>query len=164
MSTTAPRPFVQRSPLNEKLTPDNFLEGPTVTMNFPKTVKMQLDDGAGQVTFFPGVQEVPEALSTHWWLRHNAVTFYDPKDRKQAVADPAMQNQIQRMTERELMYLQSKGYQITGLQDAQLMFENMEPIARPGFLKAVDVWWEEKQKKDSEAANNSQEPPKKKAK
>jgi hypothetical protein len=140
--------------MNQRLTPDNFLDGETVMMNFPKTVKLQLDDGAGTVTFFPGVQPVPVELSRHWWLRHNGVTFYDQKARKSAVADPAKENQIQKMTERELMYLQSRGYQVTGLQDAQLYFDNMEPVARPGFLQSVDTWWKEKIKADSEVQEN----------
>lgn len=144
--------------MNQQLTPDNFLKGDTVTMNFPKTVKLQLDDGAGTVTFFEGVQEVPVALSRHWWLRHNNVTLYNNKSHKSAEHDPAKENQIQRMTERELLYLQHLGYRVTGVQDAQLYFDNVEPVARPGFLQAVDVWWKEKIKADSENAEQTQAP------
>jgi hypothetical protein len=149
--TQAPHPLVQRSPLNERLTPDNFLEGDTVTMSFPKTVKLQLDDGDGNVTFFPGVQEVPVEYARHWWLRHNGVTVYDPKAaKKSAVADPAVENKLAKMTERELMFLQARGYQVSSIQDAQMFYENMDPIARPGFMASVDVWWQEYNKKASD--------------
>lgn len=45
----------------------------TVEMNFPREVKIQLDDGAGLMTFAAGVQKVPAALAGHWWLQHNGV-------------------------------------------------------------------------------------------
>lgn len=132
--------------MNEKLTPDNFLEGETVTMNFPKTVKMQLDDGAGQVTFFPGVQEVPAQLANHWWLKHNGVTPYSgSKVPKGTIGDPAKENELPKMTERELLFLQSRGYTMTGVQEAQMFYDKMDPAARPGFSKSVDMWFNEKQ-------------------
>jgi hypothetical protein len=153
-SQAAPHPLVQKGALNQTLTPDNFLDGDTVMMNFPRTVKLQLDDGAGTVTFFPGVQEVPALLANHWWLRDNGATpFHRGRVRASSNA-PSSENKIQKMTERELLYLQSKGYQITGLQETQLFYDGMEPMMRPEFLKSVDVWWSAKIKTDSEQSNS----------
>ena len=141
----APRPLVERSPMNEKLTPDNFLAGKTETMIFPKTVKLQLDDGAGFVTFFPGTQEVPKELVNHWWLKANGVAPYN-KSRIviRAPGDPADRNRIEQMTERELAYLKDKGYLMNSTQEAQLFFDGLEPLMRPEFLKSVDDWWAQK--------------------
>jgi hypothetical protein len=56
---------------------------PTVTMYFPKKVVLQRDlnpapaaGEGGYVTFERGVNEVPESLSTHPWLRDNGARKY----------------------------------------------------------------------------------------
>lgn len=147
MGTQAPRPLIERGPLNEKLTPDTLLAGDTVTMNFPQTVKLQLDDGAGTVTFFAGVQQVPKALANHWWLRDNGARPYNAKVAKPLSSDPAIANKLPQMTERELRFLQSRGYrQMTSVSDVQVYYETMDPLARPGFQKSVDEWWAEETK------------------
>ena len=56
---------------------------PTVTMYFPKRVVLQRDltpapaaGEGGYVTFERGVNEVPESLSAHPWLRDNGARKY----------------------------------------------------------------------------------------
>lgn len=50
----------------------------TVTMIFPKEVKVMTDDHT-TVVFREGVREVPVSLSDHWYLKANGATKYQPK-------------------------------------------------------------------------------------
>jgi hypothetical protein len=49
---------------------------PTVTMVFPRRVMLQTQEGH-RVGFDAGIQEVPQHLADHNWLRLNGVTPYD---------------------------------------------------------------------------------------
>lgn len=51
---------------------------PCVTMMFDREVRLKLgqDDGGVTVRATPGLHEVPERLSTHWYLRVNQVQAY----------------------------------------------------------------------------------------
>lgn len=139
-STQAPPPIVHPSPRNEKLKSTNFLDGETVTMHFPVSVKLQLDDGAGTVQFYPGTQEVPRHLANHWWLKSNGVRAYGKGVQTKAPGSEDPVQPLARVTERELAYMQSQGWRVFTVPDAQLQYENMEPIARPEFLKAAQRW------------------------
>lgn len=48
----------------------------TVTMIFPRDVKVTQDDRV-QVQFRKGIQEVPEHLADHWYLKANKVERYE---------------------------------------------------------------------------------------
>src|SRR5580693_50624 len=137
-SQLAPPPIIHANPRNETLNAKTFLDGETVTMHFPKPVKLQLDDGAGTVEFYPGTQEVPRALANHWWLKSNGVKAYGKGIQKPSPEDPVQP--LARMTERELGYMQSQGWRVYTVPDAQMSYENMDPIARPEFLKAAQKW------------------------
>jgi uncharacterized membrane protein YqiK len=55
--------------------PADYADEPTVTMIFPERTQVQLDDGAGVLTFEKGIQEVPESLAAHWYVRRVATTY-----------------------------------------------------------------------------------------
>jgi hypothetical protein len=90
------------------------------------------------VQFYPGTQEVPRHLANHWWLKANGVKAYKTGIQKPSPEDPVQP--LARVTERELSYMQSQGWRVFTVPDAQLQYENMEPIARPEFLKAAQKW------------------------
>jgi hypothetical protein len=73
-------------PQNVPSSPDEVLRPgeSTVTMVFPVKVLLNTDDGY-RVEFAPGVQEVPEHLAGHWWLKANKVTDYNAPIAKQAM-------------------------------------------------------------------------------
>jgi hypothetical protein len=52
--------------------------GDTVTMLFPRRVILNLDNHK-RIEFYAGPQEVPVALSDHWYLKQNGVTMYAPR-------------------------------------------------------------------------------------
>lgn len=56
----------------------------TVTMVFPRQVILNTDYGK-RVEFSPGVQEVPEHLADHQWLKLNGVLRYNAVIAKQAL-------------------------------------------------------------------------------
>jgi hypothetical protein len=56
----------------------------TVTMVFPRPVLLTDNDGT-KVAFHAGVQEVPEHLAGHEWLRRNGVTGYNAPAAKEAI-------------------------------------------------------------------------------
>jgi hypothetical protein len=69
---------------------------PTVTMIFKEKCTLQLDDGRGTVTFDPGIQEVPESLADHWWLKANAMRYQRTPAEAKALSDArAAQKQAQ---------------------------------------------------------------------
>jgi uncharacterized membrane protein YqiK len=62
-------------------------------MIFKERTMVNLDDGAGHVVFEPGVQEVPESLADHWYVKRCATRYTrTPTEAKlaaQAAADKA---------------------------------------------------------------------------
>jgi hypothetical protein len=54
-----------------------FPNEPTVTMVFPKEVRLTLPDHS-VVRFEAGPQEVPESLIDNWYLKANGVKKYEP--------------------------------------------------------------------------------------
>ena len=74
---------IEQTPVDSKMPrtvePEEAVEGEeTVTMVFPKDVKIMKDDHT-VVIFREGVREVPVSLSDHWYLKANGATKYQPK-------------------------------------------------------------------------------------
>jgi hypothetical protein len=140
MTNLVPKPdFIPGYRPNARLTPDNFLDGPTVTAIFPKTVKLQLDEGEGTVTFHPGTQEVPEELMRprmHWWLKAQGVREYG-KTKVNKTLDPAdpTARGVHKITVDEFKYMQSSGCPVGSVEAAQQFFEGLEPAAREALLE-----------------------------
>lgn len=57
------------------------LDGDTVTMLFPVKVTLTLDNH-NSITFGPGVNEVPEELQDHWYLKSHGVQKYEKRKPK----------------------------------------------------------------------------------
>jgi hypothetical protein len=136
------RPEEQPNPPtpNERLTVHNWKDAEMVTAVVPKLTKLQLPDGEGIVTFYPGVQEIPRQLINHWWLKANGIKAYakGAQTAKPAADDPAQP--LPKMTERELGYIQSLGVHIETVPQAQQYFEQLEPLARGNFLANAQAW------------------------
>lgn len=58
----------------------------TVTMLFPSRVVLLTNDGK-RVEFLPGIQEVPEHLADHDWLKRNGAQKYDSPLAKHSIAN-----------------------------------------------------------------------------
>lgn len=69
--TKGPPPHGLLEPLAAKLHPDE----PTVTMVIPEQTIVTRQD-LSRVLFKPGIQEVPEHLADHWYLKANKAQRY----------------------------------------------------------------------------------------
>ncbi len=120
--------------------PKHLQNQPTVTCVFPHKVSVQLDDGAGLVTFKEGVQEVPVSLADdpekgmHWYLRQNQVTRY--KKPEEAMPE---------ITERHVEFLRSQGHNVTTVAGAKRFVEGLDSEQRRTFFAAAD--WQAAQAK-----------------
>lgn len=77
-------PHVAGAPVGAPLAPGAVL-GPdeeTVTMTFPAPVILTMDDHR-RVRFPAGVQEVPERLANHPYLRANGVVRYEGRNKRE---------------------------------------------------------------------------------
>lgn len=54
-------------------------EEDTVTMFFPKQVKLTLDGSSNQRVFPAGIQEVPAVYADHWYLKASGATRHEKK-------------------------------------------------------------------------------------
>lgn len=121
----------------------------TVTCVFPHKVSVQLDDGAGLVTFEPGIQEVPVSLADneitgmHWYLKQNKVSRYEkPEEPMPPIA------------EKHILFLQSQGHNVTSLEGVRRFVEGLDADKRRTFFAAAEWAPEVKAKKPVEAEVN----------
>jgi hypothetical protein len=69
-------PVIVKTPITEMAqTASQAAQGQeTVQMNFPKDVLLTVGVTGAAVQYRAGINPVPIALSTHWWLEANGVT------------------------------------------------------------------------------------------
>lgn len=113
--------------------PKHLANEPTVTCVFPHKVSVQLDDGAGLVTFNPGIQEVPTSLATeypktgmHWYLKQNGVTRYEKPE------EP-----MPEITDRHVEFLRSQGHNVTTVEGVRRFVESLDSEKRRTFFAAA---------------------------
>lgn len=88
------------------MTPEEAAKGTqTVTMEFPNSVHLTID--TNQTVFYPqGVNEVPEHLADHWYLKaHQARRYYKPSAGQTSLVVTGLES----LTKDELMIM-AKGY------------------------------------------------------
>lgn len=129
------------------LTPEQLLEQrdfkdkKTVTMLFQKPVMFQVD-GARKVYYPEGVHEVPDALKDHWWLKAHGIRGYE----KPPLPEPVKTVII---GEAYVEFLQSRGYSVKSVGEAQAFFSRIDDKDKPGFLAEAAEWFAEKWKQKS---------------
>lgn len=121
-----------------KVTTDDFKE-PTVTMQFPKDVRMTLEDRR-TIDFKKGTREVPISLQNHWYLKANHVTLYAPPELTER-ADPQFVELAQDLWEVGKLAEFSQF-----IRDPGPLVKRFETLAHERKLK-----WEVEQKAEAEA-------------
>lgn len=109
--------------------------GPVVTMVFPRDVVLTVDHGK-QVTYKAGVQEVPANLAGHEWLKLQGVKKHEGGSWMDEIP-PAAPTDI---TDRHVRFLQSRGYPVNTVSDAQQFFSGLSDRAKKSFTEDADKW------------------------
>lgn len=74
-----------KTTVGDLLDSDEFT-GNTTTMVFPKKVRLTLDT-YNYVDFDAGIQEVPDEIADHWYLKAHGVQKHEKKRQKKAEAE-----------------------------------------------------------------------------
>lgn len=162
-------PFAQAS-VKPPLTPQEAREPheKTVTMTFPRKVRVTTRDGL--IDFPAGVQEVPEHLADHPYLKHSGVKRHATSSNKsgwQKHADDNLEKDATQaqMTEHHVDFLRSRGYRIEDAAQAQRFYDNLPADNQPGFLEEAaahrpDSEYEKQRRvQDAEAGYEHAAPP-----
>lgn len=99
----------------------------TVTMMFPHEVSVNLDEYAGLIKFPKGIQQVPESLKNHWYLRQNGVKLYAPPE-----------DAMPEIGEKHLKFLQSQGHSASTLAGVETFVKSLDSEKRKSFFAAAD--------------------------
>lgn len=114
----------------------------TVTMMFPQAVTLTTNDHQ-RISFTPGVHQVPESLASHEYLRLNGAKIHQPATSSQeedwTIALPPA-SAVTTLTPSHLEFLQSRGFGITMLTDAQAFFDRLNPKQKEKFLSESSAW------------------------
>jgi hypothetical protein len=110
----------------------------TVTMVFPQAVRLTANDGR-VVDFKPGVQEVPESLADHSYLRLNGVKKHNGKGGWRGKLKPQKtQDEKPVMTQHHVEFLKANGVEVADVNDAQRQFDALSPDEQKEFMEEAD--------------------------
>lgn len=142
------------NPLRPGQTPkiEDLLAGPTVTMLFPQKVLLRLDNGAGLLEFHAGVQEVPESLADHWWLRDNGVRRH-VRPTVESAADMNLKPTAPRpdFVEFHAEFLRSMGYKnVQTVEDVGAFYDKLPSNDQKSSFLCQAVDWNDKRRKAAE--------------
>jgi len=105
----------------------------TVTMVFPRAVRLTANDGR-VVDFKPGVQEVPESLADHSYLKLNGAKRHDNKGGWRGKLKPQKAQEKPVMTQHHVEFMKANGVEVADVNDAQRQFDALSSDEQKEFM------------------------------